>query len=159
MSALSKEQIERFSRQLLVRGWGMKAQERLMNCSVYVSPALTESIRYLKAAGARLVAESELSEQTASYALLSELDEAFPFPSECQVFVCTREGEVIHQNDSRTYAPIPPSLRSKDRKPDTSVSPLPSQLFCALLLMKQFSSLPTTSKPSLVLPYCRHGKE
>lgn len=54
------EMLERFGRQLLVRGWTVRAQQQLASLPIGVAPVLEEAREYLRGAGAeRLFALDE----------------------------------------------------------------------------------------------------
>lgn len=55
-AGLTPEQIERYSRQLVLRGWGAREQQKLFSTSVAIDARLPSAILYLAAAGVGKIA-------------------------------------------------------------------------------------------------------
>ena len=135
--SLSHQDILRFSRQLIVKGWGRKSQELLMAAPVYVSVDLPLARRYLLAAGAPVV---DLQTQARfAAAILTETD-CLPHESQSSyTLICGKDGNVRLSGSSEVYSALPSRLTQTAEHSDTGLAP--AQLLCVLLVMKHIAAV------------------
>lgn len=139
---LDSEEIERLSRQLIVRGWGLPAQERLQKSILTVSPSLSIASAYLRAAGATCLLKPGCGNELSvlpDFAIITVPDLVLRKRPAARTLICGADGTVTEENTERVLCPLPDELlplAARGASESKLAATASAQLFAALFVMR-----------------------